>query len=84
MRQSPGKLCALSCLCGEKKWSNEFGTRNPEHVDSQEETYSAGERRLPPLNINGANTYQFLVSNPINATDPMGLWHWYEPWTWPL
>ncbi len=34
--------------------------------------------------INGANTYQFVMSNPVNGTDPLGLWHWYEPWTWPI
>jgi RHS repeat-associated protein len=32
--------------------------------------------------INGANTYQFVMSNPVNGLDPMGLWHWYNPWTW--
>jgi hypothetical protein len=30
-----------------------------------EETYSTGERRSLPLNINGANTYQFVMSNPV-------------------
>ena len=32
--------------------------------------------------INGADTYQFVLSNPVNRVDPWGLWHWYNPWTW--
>ncbi len=32
--------------------------------------------------INGANTYQFVMGNPVNRVDPWGLWHWYNPWTW--
>ena len=32
--------------------------------------------------INGANTYQFVMSNPVGKVDPWGLWHWYNPWTW--
>ena len=42
------------------------------------------EHRSPPLTINGANTYQFVMSDPVDGTDPLGLWHWYEPWTWPI
>lgn len=34
--------------------------------------------------INGANTYQFVMSDPVGGVDPSGLWHWYEPWTWPM
>ena len=41
-------------------------------------------QRDPLQYINGANTYQFVMSNPVNGTDPLGLWHWYEPWTWPI
>ena len=31
------------------------------------------EHRSLPLNINGANTYQFVVSNPVGNVDPWGL-----------
>ncbi|EQD33997.1 YD repeat protein, partial [mine drainage metagenome] len=31
--------------------------------------------------INGANTYQFVMSNPVNATDPLGL-VWWNPLSW--
>ena len=44
--------------------------------------HNCGEHCSPPLNINGANTYQLVMSTPVNGTDPLGLWHWYEPWTW--
>ena len=39
-----------------------------------EKAFSAGERRSLPLNINGANTYQFVESNPVAAVDPWGLY----------
>ena len=39
-----------------------------------EETYSTDERRSPPLNINGANTYQFVESNPVGNVDSWGLY----------
>ena len=39
--------------------------------------HNCGEHRSPPLNINGANTYQFVMSNPVDATDPSGTIAWY-------
>jgi RHS repeat-associated protein len=30
--------------------------------------------------INGANTYQFVMGNPVVNVDPMGLWSWSELW----
>jgi hypothetical protein len=38
-----------------------------------EEAYTAGECRWLPLNINGANTYQFVESNPVGKVDPSGM-----------
>ncbi len=35
--------------------------------------HNCGELRSPPLNINGANTHQFVVSNPVGNVDPWGL-----------
>ena len=35
--------------------------------------HNCGELRSLPLNINGANTYQFVVSNPVGNVDPWGL-----------
>ncbi len=32
--------------------------------------------------INGANTYQFVVSNPVNAVDPWELHWWDSNWWW--
>ena len=34
--------------------------------------HNCGELRSPPLNINGANTYQFVMSNPVGNVDPEG------------
>ena len=31
--------------------------------------------------INGANTYQFVMSRPVGQTDSSGRWSW--PWQWP-
>jgi len=43
-----------------------------------EEAYSAGERRWinqdPAGYINGANTYQFVMGNPVGNVDPWGLY----------
>ena len=46
-----------------------------------EETDSAGERRSSQLNINGANTYQFVESNPVENVDTLGQ-SWYNPRSW--
>ena len=35
--------------------------------------HNCGEHRSLPLNINGANTYQFVMSNPVGNVDPSGL-----------
>ena len=35
--------------------------------------HNCGELRSLPLNINGANTYQFVMSNPVGNVDPWGL-----------
>ena len=34
--------------------------------------------------INGADTYQFVLSNPVGNADPEGLWNWSDvlPWNW--
>ena len=34
--------------------------------------------------INGADTYQFVLSNPVGKVDPEGLWNWSDvlPWNW--
>ena len=32
--------------------------------------------------INGANTYQFVMGNPVNAVDPWGLHWWDSNWWW--
>ncbi len=34
--------------------------------------HNCGEHRSLPLNINGANTYQFVLSNPVGNVDPWG------------
>ena len=34
--------------------------------------HNCGELRSLPLNINGANTYQFVLSNPVGNVDPWG------------
>ncbi len=34
--------------------------------------HNCGELRSLPLNINGANTYQFVMNNPVGSTDPNG------------
>ncbi len=34
--------------------------------------HNCGELRSPPFNINGANTYQFVMSNPVGSVDPWG------------
>ena len=34
--------------------------------------------------INGADRYQLVGSGPVGLTDALGLWHWWEPWTWPI
>ena len=39
------------------------------------------EHRSLPLNINGSNTYQFVMSNPVEFTDPLGQ-SWYNPQSW--
>ena len=43
-----------------------------------EETYFAGIS-LPQLNINGADTYQFVIGNPLGRVDAGGLWYWNNP-----
>ena len=48
-----------------------------------EMAYGAGSAP-PPLNINGADTYQFVMGNPVGGVDPLGLWRWYEPWKSPI
>ena len=34
--------------------------------------------------INGANTYQFVMSNPVGNLDPLGLWNWWNLFSWPI
>ena len=43
--------------------------------------HNCGEHRSLPLNINGANTYQFVMSNPVGNVDPLGQ-SWYNPQSW--
>jgi RHS repeat-associated protein len=40
----------------------------------------------PAQYIDGANTYQFVMGNPIDRLDPSGMWSWSElwPWNWPI
>jgi hypothetical protein len=35
--------------------------------------HNCGEHSSSPFNINGANTYQFVMSNPVGNVDPEGL-----------
>jgi RHS repeat-associated protein len=34
--------------------------------------------------INGANTYQFVMSNPVVNVDPWGLWSLWNIFSWPI
>ena len=43
--------------------------------------HNCGELRSLPLNINGANTYQFVMSNPVGNVDPFGR-SLYTPQSW--
>ena len=44
--------------------------------------HNCGEHRSPPLNIDGANTYQFVMSNPVGNVDPWGLSTACQVQTW--
>ena len=32
----------------------------------------------------GNNLFTFVDNNPVGGIDPLGLWHWYVPWSWPM
>ncbi|HEY5912717.1 MAG TPA: RHS repeat-associated core domain-containing protein [Verrucomicrobiae bacterium] len=32
----------------------------------------------------GNNLFTFVDNNAIGGIDPLGLWHWYVPWSWPI
>ncbi len=32
----------------------------------------------------GINLYEYVVSNPVGNVDSNGLWHWWNPFSWPI